>query len=79
MTRSRRILRAPYRLCYSLPASSVRADDTDAGITGWLARVDLESLEGRERSLVEALFDSSHAASLTARQRTACACISELT
>jgi len=27
-----------------------------AGITGWLARVDLASLEGRERALVEALF-----------------------
>jgi hypothetical protein len=28
-----------------------------AGITGWLARVDLASLEGRERAFVEALFD----------------------
>jgi aminoglycoside phosphotransferase (APT) family kinase protein len=27
-----------------------------AGITGWLARVDLASLAGRERALVEALF-----------------------
>jgi aminoglycoside/choline kinase family phosphotransferase len=28
-----------------------------AGITGWLARVDLSTLEGRERAFVEALFD----------------------
>jgi len=28
-----------------------------AGITGWLARVELMSLEGRERAFVEALFD----------------------
>jgi hypothetical protein len=27
-----------------------------AGITGWLARVDLSTLAGRERAFVEALF-----------------------
>jgi hypothetical protein len=28
-----------------------------AGITGWLARVEIDDLEGRERDLVEAIFD----------------------
>jgi aminoglycoside phosphotransferase (APT) family kinase protein len=28
-----------------------------AGITGWLARVEIDDLEGRERDLIEAIFD----------------------